>query len=167
MAETKNHQVSVTPAAKAVAAAKTADTKTEEVKAAPAASVAVPKEETKKEEPKKTPGRKPGVKKTAAAKKTTAKKTAAAKKTTAKTTEKAAKTTKTPGRKAAVKETLTLQFAGKEYTTEALVKIAKDVWKYDLKQKVGDFKTVELYVKPEENRVYFKINGEVTGDFGI
>ena len=60
-----------------------------------------------------------------AAKKTTAKttaaKTTAAKKTTTKTA--AAKTKKA----AAVKESISIQFAGKEYTTEQLVKIAKDV----------------------------------------
>ena len=144
MAGTKK-TVNVTPAAKAVAA-QAADTKTESVKTAQEASVA----EVKNEEPKKT------TRKTAA-KKTTAKK-AAAKKTTTKTA---------AAKKTAVKETLNLQFAGKSYTTEDLVKIAKDVWKYDLKQKVGDFKSVELYVKPEENAVYYVINGDVTGKFDI
>ena len=152
MAETKN-TVNVKPAAKAVAA-KAADTKTAEVKTTPAASAA----EVKKEEPKKT------TKKTTAKKATTkkapAKKAAAAKKTTT-------KTTKASTKKAAVKETLHVQFAGKSYTTDELVKIAKDVWKYDLKQKAGDFKSVELYVKPEENIVYYVINGDVTGNFGI
>ena len=156
MAETKN-TVNVKPAAKAVVA-KAADTKTAEVKAAPAASAP----EVKKEEPKKT------TKKTTAKKATTkkapAKKAAAAKKTTTKTT---TKTTKASTKKTAVKETLHVQFAGKSYTTDELVKIAKDVWKYDLKQKAGDFKSVELYVKPEENTVYYVINGDVTGNFGI
>lgn len=141
MAETKKAAI-VKPTAKAVAA-KATDTKTEEAKTTPAAPVA---------EPKKT------------AKKAPAKKTAAAKKTTAKkeTVKKAA-----PAKKAAVKETIHLEFAGKAYTSEDLVKIAKDVWKYDLNQKVGDFKTVELYVKPEESVVYYVINGDVTGSFGI
>ena len=156
MAETKK-TVNVTAAAKAVAA-KAADTKTEDIKTTPAASVA----EVKKEEPKKTT-KKATAKKTTT-KKAPAKKAAAAKKTTTKTTTKAAKT---PAKKAAVKETLHVQFAGKSYTTDELVKIAKDVWKYDLKQKAGDFKSVELYVKPEENAVYYVINGDVTGKFDI
>jgi hypothetical protein len=66
-----------------------------------------------------------------------------------------------------VKETVHVQFSGKTYTTEDLVKIAKDVWKYDLKKKVGDFKAVELYVKPEESVVYYVINGEEKGQFNI
>ena len=160
MAETKK-TVSVTPAAKAVAA-KAADTKTVEAKTAPAASVAAPQQEAKKEEPKKAPAKKAAAKKTAA-KKAPAKKAAAAKKTTAKTTTKAAKA---PAKKA-VKAAMTLQFAGKEYTTDDLVKIAKEVWKHDLNRKVGDFKSVELYVKPEESKVYYVINGEVAGDFAI
>lgn len=157
MAETKKTTV-VKPVAKA-ATAKATDTKTEEVKTTPAEPVA--KAETVVE-PKKEEVKKP-VKKTAA-KKAPAKKTAAAKKTTAKkeTVKKEA-----PAKKTAVKETIHLQFAGKAYTTEDLVKIAKDVWKYDLNQKVGDFKTVELYVKPEENMVYYVINGDVTGSFAI
>ncbi|MDE6388157.1 MAG: DNA-binding protein [Lachnospiraceae bacterium] len=156
MAETKKTAI-VKPTAKAT------DTKTEEVKTTAAAPVAKaepviePKKAEVKAETKKT------VKKTTA-KKTPAKKEAAAKKTTAKkeTVKKEA-----PAKKAAVKETVHLQFAGRSYTTEDLVKIAKDVWKYDLNQKVGDFKSVELYVKPEENVVYYVINGDVTGSFGI
>ena len=47
------------------------------------------------------------------------------------------------------------------------MKIAKDVWKYDLKQKAGDLTSVELYVKPEEQAVYYVMNGEFTGSFVI
>ena len=62
---------------------------------------------------------------------------------------------------------VSVQFSGKSYTTQELVAIAKDVWKYDLKQKASDFKSVELYVKPEENQAYYVINGEYTGSFFI
>ena len=117
---------------------------------------------------------------------TTAKKTTAeatAKKTTAKTTETkttAAKTTTTAAKKtttrtaaaktkkaAAVKENISIQFAGKDYTTEQLVKIAKDVWEFDLKKDPADFKEVQLYVKPEEAKAYYVINGTETGSFDI
>ncbi len=98
----------------------------------------------------------------------------AAKRTTAKRTSvnKETATGKKPGRKASVKkaevlQTVSLQFDGKSYTTEDLVNIAKDVWKYDLNQKAEDFKSVELYVKPEESAVYYVINTDVTGRFSI
>lgn len=79
---------------------------------------------------------------------------------------------KTPAKKAPVKKAETkavvhLQFDGKSYTNDDLIKIAKDVWKYDLGNKPADFKTVDLYVKPEESRTYYVINGEITGSFGI
>lgn len=102
---------------------------------------------------------KPAAKKETAKKETVKK--APAKKAETKTAAKA------PAKKAAVKEAISVQFAGKSYTTEELVKIAKDVWKYDLKQKATDFKSVELYVKPEESMVYYVINGDVTGNFAI
>ena len=99
-----------------------------------------------------------------AAPKTTAQKTAA-KKTEIKT--EAAKKTTTRIRKTAVKENISIQFAGKEYTTEQLVKIAKDVWEFDLKKDPADFKEVQLYVKPEEAKAYYVINGTETGSFDI
>ena len=84
------------------------------------------------------------------------------------TTEKApAKKTTTTKKAAAVKAGITLEFNEKSYTTEKLVEIAKDVWVYDLGRDVKDFKTVELYVKPEESAVYYVVNAEVTGCFAI
>ena len=99
---------------------------------------------------------KPAAKKTAA-KKTTTAKAAAEKKAPAKRTAKAA----------AVKAEVNVQFAGKEYTTERLVEIAKDVWQYDLGNAPEEFKSVVLYVKPEESAVYYVINGTTSGSFGI
>ncbi len=144
------------PVASAVKAEAKTETKTEAAK------------ETKAPAEKKKPGRKPGTK-TAAKKpgrKPAAAKKETAKTTTAKKTTRAAKTT-AAAKKTAVKESLHLEFAGKSYTPEDLVKSAKDVWKYDLKRKVGDFKSVELYVKPEESMVYYVINGDVKGNFPI
>lgn len=152
--------VTAKPAAKAVAEAK-------------AATTPVKVETTEKKAPaKKAPAKKTTAKKTTAAKKAPAKKEAAAKKTTAaKTATKKAPAKKTAAKKttakSAVKATVNLQFSGKSYTEADLIKIAKDVWKYDLKQKAADFKNIELYVKPEENRAYYVINGETTGSFAI
>ena len=70
-------------------------------------------------------------------------------------------------KKAELKAALHVQFAGKSYAQEDLMKMAKDVWKYDLKQKAGDLVSVELYVKPEENMVYYVMNKDFTGSFYI
>ena len=73
----------------------------------------------------------------------------------------------TAAEKTEVKESLHIQFNGKSYASEELIKIAKDVWVFDLNQEEKDFKSVELYVKPEENVVYYVINGSVQGSFNI
>lgn len=88
-------------------------------------------------------------------------------KTATKAAVKPAAAKKAPAKKVALKSTLTVQFDGKSYSEEDLVKIAKDIWRYDLKKKVGDFKSVDLYVKPEESKAYYVINGQFTGDFTI
>ena len=118
--------------------------------------------ETTMAEAKKTRTRKTIVKEIAPK---PAEKKAAVEKSEPKTTAK--KTTTRAKKAAAVKENITIQFAGKEYTTEQLVKSAKDVWEFDLKKDPADFKEVQLYVKPEEAKAYYVINGTETGSFEI
>lgn len=103
--------------------------------------------------------------KKAAVKKEVAKKTATAKKAAA--TKKVEPVEKKTEKKEAVKATVHVQFSGKSITNDELVQIAKDVWKYDLKKKAGDFKTVDIYVKPEESMVYCVVNGEEQIKFSI
>ena len=130
-----------------------AEEKKVEVKAAEVKAPEV-KAEVKKEAVKKTP----------AAKKAPAKKAPAAKKDTVKKeTVKKAPAAKKP----VVKEEVNFQFSGKSYTSEDLIRITRDVWKYDLNGKEEDVKSIELYVKPEENTAYYVINGDVTGSFFI
>ena len=130
-----------------------AEEKKVEVKAAEVKAPEV-KAEVKKEAVKKTP----------AAKKAPAKKAPAAKKETVKKeTVKKAPAAKKP----VVKEEVNFQFSGKSYTSEDLIRITKDVWKYDLNGKEEDIQSIELYVKPEENTAYYVINGDVTGSFFI
>lgn len=74
---------------------------------------------------------------------------------------------KAAAKKTEVKSSVCVQFSGKSYSDEDLVKMAKDVWKYDLKQKLGDLVSIELYVKPEENIVYYVMNKDFGGSFFI
>lgn len=133
-------QTKKTTAAKT--AAKAADTKTAEVKAVAA--------EANAEDAKKT------------VKKTTTRKTAVKKAPAKKEVEEAAQ-----NEEAAVKATVKLQFGGREISMEELVQNAKNVWQYDMNKNPEDFKTVELYVKPEEQTVYFVINGGEQGCFSL
>ena len=126
-----------------------------------AANVEEPKTEMKETTAKETVV-KEAAEKAKAVKETVVKEKAvkqpAAKKTTAK---------KTTAKKAELKNELHIQFEGKSYSQEDLLKMAKDVWKYDLKQKARELTSVELYVKPEENMVYYVMNKEMTGSFYI
>ena len=70
---------------------------------------------------------------------------------------------RTTTRKTAVKETVYLQYLGKEINKDDLVKQVKDIWTKELKNKAGDLKSVTLYLKPEENMAYYVINDDVTG----
>lgn len=59
------------------------------------------------------------------------------------------------------------QFAGKSYTQDEFVKTAKEIWKTELKKKVSDLTSLELYVKPEECKVYYVFNETECGCFEI
>ena len=113
-----------------------------------------------------------------ATKRTAAAKETAAKEKTVKTTpvketaeiEKAVKKApakKVSAKKAAVKETIMVQYMGKEVSTDDLMKKVKEYWTKELNNKVGDLKSVTLYVKPEEGKTYFVINEDVTGSVEI
>ena len=74
---------------------------------------------------------------------------------------------KSSTKKDEVSAKISLQFSGKDYTTEDLINIAKNVWIYDCGKKEAELKTTELYIKPQESKVYYVFNGEITGDFVI
>ena len=74
---------------------------------------------------------------------------------------------RTTTRKTAVKETVYLQYLGKEIDKDDLVKQVKDIWTKELKNKAGDLKSVTLYLKPEENMAYYVINDDVTGSIAL
>lgn len=103
-------------------------------------------------------------KKTTAAKTTTTKTTAAKKTAAAKTTVRktaAAKKTAQTGVE------VTLQWNGNDYTADRLLQSAKDVWSFDLGKDAADFKSAQIYVKPEESRAYVVVNGTDSLSFAI
>ena len=78
-------------------------------------------------------------------------------------------TKKAPAKRAAAKDIKTsvvVQFAGKEVTEKELIAAVKKA--YTKKgNKVGDIKTIEIYVKPEENAAYYVVNGEGSDDYKV
>ena len=68
---------------------------------------------------------------------------------------------KAPAKRTAAKDIKTsvvVQFAGKEVAEKDLIAAVKKA--YTKKgNKVGDIKTIEIYVKPEESAAYYVVNG--------
>ena len=114
-----------------------------------------PKAEVKKEAPKKEAPKKAEVKKEAP-KKAEAKKAPAKKEAPKKAAAK-----KAPAKKAEVKETFAVQFAGKYYASDVIVKLVKDAYKAT-KNKAA-IKTLNVYVNTDDSRAYYVINDEFHG----
>ena len=65
-----------------------------------------------------------------------------------------------------IKTSVVVQFAGKEVTEKDLIAAVKKA--YTKKgNKVGDIKTIEIYVKPEESAAYYVVNGIGADDYKI
>lgn len=132
---------------------KTAETKVVETAAAPA--------EEKKAATKKAPAaKKPAEKKAAAAKKPAEKKAAAKK-----PAEKKATVAKKPAAKktaaAAVDSKVVIQAMGSEVNTAELIEKATKA------SGAKTVKKVDVYVRPEVNKVYYVVNGDILGDFDL
>lgn len=139
---------------KNVVAPATTEVKKEEVKKE------APKAEVKKEAPKKEAPKKAEAKK-APAKKAPAKKEAPKKEAPKKEAPKKAAAKKAPAKKAEVKETFAVQFAGKDYASDVIVKLVKDAYKAT-KNKAA-IKTLNVYVNTDDSRAYYVINDEFHG----
>ena len=64
--------------------------------------------------------------------------------------------------KKAVKTTFVVQAANKEVSMEEAVARVKEAW-VATGNKETDLKEIAVYVKPEENAIYYVVNGDVTG----
>lgn len=152
-----------------MASKSTKTVKIEEAKEAPemkASNVVEPEKEAVKEadvtEEKKETKSKGTITKKATEKKTTAKKTAT-KKTTKATEEKKETKKKTTTKK--VDKTVVFEFHGVQTSidVEAYEEKVKEIWLNDWKRTAKDLKTIDLYIKPEDGKVYFVINGAEHG----
>ena len=96
--------------------------------------------------------------------KTVETKTAEAKTSEEKTAEKATK--KTVAKKAAVKKELKVraivEHDGKQVEEKEMIARVKKAWTKS-GRKVGEIKSMDLYIKPQESAIYYVINGVDTG----
>lgn len=64
------------------------------------------------------------------------------------------------------KTSMFVEYQGKQVEDKAIVAAVKKAWT-ESGNKVGDMKTVELYIKPEEAAVYYVINETETGKVAL
>ncbi len=137
------------------------------VKAAakPVEAVAEKKEEKKAPE-KKTPEKKTSTRATAkketTAKRTTKKEAAPKKETAKKETAKKETTTKRTASKKEIKISAIVEHYGKQIAEQDIIANVKRAWTNSGRDE-KEIKSIELYIKPEENAVYYVINETETG----
>ena len=81
----------------------------------------------------------------------------------AKTAKAAKKTTTRRTTKKEASAEIYVQFLGREIYAKDVLENVKKIWTDEMGKKAGDLKDVKIYIKPEENKAYYVINGDVTG----
>lgn len=61
-----------------------------------------------------------------------------------------------------MKTSFYVEYAGKQVEEKAIIAKVKELWAAD-GNKIKDLKTLNLYVKPEEDAAYYVINENVSG----
>ena len=146
-----------TKKAETMAAKKAAKT-VAEVKATAAAEV--------KAEPSKAEAVKTAVVETVKAATESVKETAKAPAKTAGKAEAKKPAVRRTAKKAAVAaEEIFIQYAGKEFTTKDVVANVKKAWIEMTGKKEEDIQDIKVYVKTEENKAYYVVNGEAEGHY--
>lgn len=80
-------------------------------------------------------------------------------------TTKKAPAKKAPAKKADPKACVVIEFAGKQIVAKDV--LDKAVKAYEAAHKGVEIKTIEVYVKPEENVAYYVVNGEGSDDYKV
>ncbi|SEQ55706.1 hypothetical protein SAMN02910369_02013 [Lachnospiraceae bacterium NE2001] len=65
-----------------------------------------------------------------------------------------------------MKQNVYVEFFGEQVDQAEVVAAAKKIWT-DAGNKPADLKKLEVYIKPEDDRVYYVFNGTETGSFPI
>ena len=77
--------------------------------------------------------------------------------------------TKETAKKATVKKTreVYLQWYGKEVQLSSITARIEEMWKKEMKRKISELVDLKVYVKPEEGKAHYVINGEITGSIDL
>ena len=87
----------------------------------------------------------------------------------AKTKKETAAVAETKAKKATVKKTkeVYLQWYGQEVTVSSITARIEEMWKKQMKRKISELVDLKVYVKPEEGKAHYVINGEITGSIDL
>ena len=65
-----------------------------------------------------------------------------------------------------MKQNIYVEFYGEQVNQAEIIAEAKKIWP-DAGNKASDLKKLEVYIKPEDDRVYYVFNDDVKGSFPI
>ena len=65
-----------------------------------------------------------------------------------------------------MKSELTIQYNGNDNTETELIAMAKEAYKA-AGNKVSDIKKLDLYVQPENSKVYYVVNNDFNGEYQL
>jgi hypothetical protein len=65
-----------------------------------------------------------------------------------------------------MKSNVYVEFYGEQVSQSDILEEAKKIWK-DSGKKEADLKSIQLYIKPEDDRVYYVFNDDESGSFPI
>ena len=160
--KTSTVKTSEAPAKETVTKDEVTGTKKETVEKLVKKPIGRPRKKAVDTEQKKAP-------KTTATKKTT-KKTVTEEKPAEKIEEASTEVVEKKVRRTAKKEATAevyVQFMGKEVYAKDVLENVKKIWTEEMGKKEKDLKDVKIYIKPEEYKAYYVINGDITGAIGL
>ena len=65
-----------------------------------------------------------------------------------------------------MKSNVYVEFYGEQVSQTDIVAEAKKIWT-DSGKKASDLKSLQIYIKPEDDRVYYVFNDDISGSFPI
>ena len=71
---------------------------------------------------------------------------------------------KTPAKKT---REVYLQWYGKEVNISSVTARIEEMWKNEMKRKISDLTDLKVYIKPEECKAHYVINGEISGSIDL
>jgi len=63
-------------------------------------------------------------------------------------------------------ENIYIEYGASQITEKEVIQRVKDIW-VENGRKINEMTSLEVYIKPEENKAYYVINEDITGDVDL